>query len=99
MMIALSPRLGVLLTRTTQTPDLETALWKVITEYVDMKIAALKENIAQFEQKWNMSFDEFSSRCRDGSLDKDVYSWDTEQDYWNWEQAVTLLKHYEALRS
>jgi len=98
-MISMSPRLGELLTRATQTPDLETALWKVLSEYVDMKIAALKETVARFEQKWGMPLAEFSQRCREGTLDGDIYSWDVEQDFWAWEQAATLLTHYEALKS
>ena len=98
-MIGMSPRLGELLTRATQTPDLETALWKVLSEYVDMKIATLKETVARFEQKWGMTLAEFSQRCREGTLDEDIYSWGVEQDFWAWEQAMTLLKHYEALKS
>jgi hypothetical protein len=98
-MVAISPRLGELLTRATQTPDLGTALWKVVSEYVDMKIASLSETIAQYERKWNMPFDEFSRRCQDGTLGQDAYAWNTEQDFWAWEQAVTLLKHYEASRA
>jgi len=97
-MIAISPKLGGLLTRATQTPDLETALWKVLSEYTDMKIATLTTTITQFEQKWDVSFSEFTQLCREGTLDGDIYSWDVEQDFWAWEQATTLLEHYEALK-
>ena len=44
-----------------------------------------------------MSFVEFQRNCQDGTLDKDSYSWDVEQNYWEWEQAVTLLDHYQSL--
>lgn len=98
-MLTISPKLGSLLTRATKTPDLETALWKVLSEYVEMKTLALKKTISQLEEKWNMSFDEFSQRSRSETLDKDIYSWETEQDFWAWEQAVTLLEHYETLES
>jgi hypothetical protein len=98
-MLSVSPKLGEFLIRTTQTPDLETALWKVLSEYVDLKIAALSETITQMESKWKMSFDEFSKRTHDGSLSKDAFSWEVEQDFWKWEQAVTLLKQYQALKS
>lgn len=70
----------------------------MLSEYVDMKIATLKETVARLEQKWGMTLAEFSQRCREGTLDEDVYSWDVEQDFWAWEQATTLLKHYEALK-
>ena len=97
MMVALSPRLGEFLTKAAQVPDLETALWKVLLEYVDLKRKALEEEIAQFERKWGMTFEEFSQRCREGSLSEDAYSWEVEQDFWAWESAVTLLQHYSSL--
>jgi hypothetical protein len=70
-MVTLSPRLGGFLTKATQTPDLETALWKVLLEYVELKREALQEQVAQFEGKWGMSFGEFSRRCQEGSLQAD----------------------------
>ncbi len=97
-MISVSPKLGELLIRTTQTPDLEAALLKVLTEYVDFKIAALSQTITELENKWHLSFDDFVQRAREGTLGQDAYSWEVEQDFWKWEQAVTLLKHYQALR-
>jgi hypothetical protein len=45
-----------------------------------------------------MSFAEFSQRCRDNTLDGDAYSWEIEQEFWDWEQAVTLLEHYKSLQ-
>lgn len=98
-MIGLSPKLSELLTRATRTPDLETALWKVLSEYIDLKLAALHEADAQLEKKWNMSFEEFSRRSKEGTLGRDQYSWEVEQDYWTWEETTTLLKHYEALKA
>ncbi len=97
-MIALSPKLGEVLTQATQTPDLETALWKILSEYMDMKILALNEAVAKFEQKWGMSFEEFSRRTHKGTLKVDIYAWEVEQDFWQWEQAVTLLNHYKSLQ-
>ena len=97
-MIAVSPRLGELLIKVAQTPDLEAALWKVVNEYIELKINSLKEQVKRFEQKWGMSFEEFSRRCKDGSLDVDPYSWEVERDFWEWERAETLLRHYETLK-
>ena len=81
-MVTLSPRLGEFLTRATQTPDLETALWKVLLEYVELKRGALRKQVAQLESKWEMPFEEFSRRCREGPLQADPYSWEVEQDFW-----------------
>jgi len=97
-MLTLSPRLGELLTRATQTPDLETALWKVLSEYVDLKVAALTEANQRFEQKWKAPFAEFARRSRDNTLGQDPYSLEVERDFWEWEQTLTLLEHYKALK-
>jgi len=97
VMIAVSPKLGEFLTKATQTSDLETAFWRVFNEYVAMKMAALRETTNGYERKWGMTFDEFAQQCRDGKLKENAYSWDVEQDYWGWEQAVTLLRHYDSL--
>ena len=50
-MVTLSPRLGELLTKATQTSDIEAALWKVLSEYLALKSNRLSERIAEFEQK------------------------------------------------
>lgn len=96
-MIAVSPKLGEFLTKVTQTPDLETAFWRVFNEYVAMKMAALREANNEYERKWGLTFDEFTRRCQEDTLKEDAYSWNVEQDFWGWEQTVTLLRHYESL--
>jgi len=94
-MIAISPKLSEFLTKATQTSDLETAFWRVCNEYLTMKIAALHTIIADYEHKWGMSFDEFSRQSREGTLKENIYSWEVEQDFWEWERADTLLRQYE----
>jgi len=47
-MIALTPQLGELVTKTAQVPDLETAVWKVLSEYLELKTSVLQNQIAQF---------------------------------------------------
>ena len=96
--IRISPRAGNLLTRVAETPDLEAALWKVLSDYIELKIQSLREEIQAFETKWDMSFVELSEKCADGTLDSDPYSYDVESDFWAWERAETLLQHYETLR-
>jgi hypothetical protein len=46
-----------------------------------------------------MSFDEFKKSLKDGTLKKDAYSFDTEKDFWRWEEAETLIKHYEEIKN
>jgi len=96
-MIAVSPKLGEFLTQATQTPDLETALWRVVSEYLSMKNEAINREIGGFEAKWQMSFVEFVRACRDDTLGRDIYSYDVEKDYLAWERAMTLKRHYETL--
>lgn len=96
-MIAVSPKLGEFLIKITQTSDFETAFWRIFNEYMTMKVAALRETISSYEHKWGMTFNEFAQKCRDETLKESAYSWEVEQDYWEWERAVTLLRHYESL--
>ena len=96
--VSMPPHMGAFLTQITETPDLETALFKVLTEYVDLKIQFLKQHIQTFEAKWKMTFDEFSKRSEAGTLDQDPYSYEIESDFWEWEKAETLLKHYGTLK-
>ncbi|MCD6290842.1 MAG: hypothetical protein J7M34_10105 [Anaerolineae bacterium] len=96
--MTISPRMGALLTSITKTPDLETALWKVLLDYIDMKLAQLRQQVHAFESKWGMTFAEFSERCAANTLEQDPYAYDVESDFWEWEKAVTLLRHYEALQ-
>ena len=71
---------------------------KVLSEYIELKIESLEAQIAHFEQKWGMSFEEFARRSQEGTLGEDPYSWDVEQDFWTWEKAITLFEHYTDLR-
>ena len=96
--ISMPPRLGALLTELVEIPDIGMALRKVLSEYLELKGKALQERIAAFEAKWDMSFDEFSRKCAEGTLVENAYSYEVEKDFWEWEQAVTLQRHYESLR-
>ena len=62
-----------------------------------MKQAALREANKEYERKWGMTFDEFARQSKDGTLKEDAYFWNVEQDFWGWEQTVTLLNHYGSL--
>lgn len=80
--VSVSPRMGVLLTKIAETPDLEIALWKVITEFLDLKIRSLQNQIQEFEAKWGMPFEEFSECFVAGSLGDDSYAYDVESVFW-----------------
>ncbi len=97
-MVSVSPHIAVLLNQVTATPDLEAALLKVLSEYIDLKVAQFDRQISAFETKWGMTFTEFSDRFENDQLDQDSYSYDVEKDFWDWEKAETLKKHYLELR-
>lgn len=96
--MSLPPRAGQLLTKLTQTADFETALWKMLTDYTLLKIKFFRTQIQHFEMKWGMTFAEFSEQSASGRLKQDPYAYEVESDFWDWEQAETLLAHYEALQ-
>lgn len=98
-MLAISPKLGEFLIKTTQTPDVETALRQVLREYLELKLKELGKELEQFESKWNMSFDEFKEKCEQRKIDGDVFSYEVEKDFWNWEKAESLKKYHEELKS
>jgi hypothetical protein len=98
-MLTLSPKLGEFLIKVTQTTDLEAALRQVLGEYFVLKLKELNKELERFEAKWNMPFDQFKEKCRKREIDKDVFSYEVEKDFWDWERVETLKKHYEAVRS
>ncbi len=97
--LSLPPQLGVLLTELTEIPDMDSALRKVLSEYLALKLESLEGKIAGFEAKWDMSFEAFSEKCAEGTLERDAYAYEVEKDFWDWEQAVTLKQHYEAIKT
>ncbi len=97
-MPAISPKLGEFLVKTTKAKDIDDAFTKVFSEYLTMKIMKLVNISEGFEKKWCMDFDEFKSRLKEGSLKEDIYVFDTERDFWEWEEAETLKSHYEAFQ-
>ncbi len=46
-----------------------------------------------------MSFEEFRKQIKDITLKKDAYSYETENDFWQWEEAETLKEHYVDIKS
>ena len=98
-MPAISPRLGEFLVKATRSKDIDDAFRRVFTDYLELKIGSFVETIEGFKKKWGMSFDEFQKHFKDGTLKKDTYSFDTERNFWQWEEAETLKKHYETLKT
>ncbi len=67
-----------------------------MTEFTDSRHTTnlLRQRVDRFESKWAMTFADFAERCEDDTLGQDSYSYEVESDFWEWEEAVTLLAHY-----
>lgn len=97
-MPTISPRLGEFLVKTTGSKDIDDAFHKIFLDYLELKLESLSEIIEGFQKRWGMNFDEFKKSLKERTLKKDVYSFDTEKDFWQWEEAETLKKHYREIR-
>ena len=97
-MPAISPKLGELLIKATQADDIDCAFEKIFKEYIDLKLKDLSIKIKEFENKWGMDFKTFKEQFKQGTLYKNTYSFEVEQDFWEWEEAETLKNHYETLK-
>lgn len=98
-MAMISPRLGEILIKTTHSKDLDDAFHKILTDYLDLKLSSLKEKLKQFEFKWKMDFEGFTKKIKEDGLDKEAFSFDVEKDFWEWEEAETLIHHYQELKN
>ncbi len=98
-MPTLSPDVGAHLLKATRSQDLDEAFDKVLSEYLELKIAALQETTDRLEEKWGMEFSTFKQRVADDDLPDDAYSYDVEQDFWEWEDAERLKAHYQQVQA
>ena len=96
-MPAISPKLGEFLVKTTHSKSIDDAFHKIFSDYLELKLGNLREITEEFQKKWGMSFEEFKRHIKERTLKKDAYSFDTENDYWRWEEAETLKEHYEQI--
>jgi hypothetical protein len=97
-MPVMSPKLGEVLVKTTHSKDINDALNKIFPEYLELKLKKLQQIIGRFEKKWKMSFKDFKRHIKGKTLKADIYSFNTEKDYWQWEEAETLKNHYEKIK-
>jgi len=95
--LTLPPKMGVMLTQLADTSDLETALQIVITDYLQLKLTVLHDRLGVFEAKWGMNFAQFAQACEQDQLGENPYAYAVESDFWAWEEAETLLHHYQML--
>ena len=75
---------------------LDVGLPILIRKMFRYKKEILKMRIASYEEKYGMTLKEFEKACKDGRI-ADPYSYEVENDGWEWDSAVTELKDTEEL--
>ena len=93
-MPVMSARLSDALIKATYARDIQEAFNRVFSEFLELKLSKLEQTIAGFQTKWGISFEEFKTQIKEGTLKEDSYSFDTENDFRQWEEAETLKAHY-----
>ncbi len=71
------------------------ALEETLRTYVEQKLSHYQQEVARLEHKYALSFEAFAQR-----LAKDLpLTWEHEQDYMAWEEALTNLEYFEKITS
>lgn len=72
-------------------PDPETAVGEVLQTYLQQKMRRCRRTIARLEKKYGLTFEGFTQR-----LGRELpLSWEHEQDFLAWEEALTNLRYFE----
>jgi hypothetical protein len=95
----MTAQLSEALVKATHANDVNDAFNRIFTDYLELKLNQLDQSIEKFQAKWDMSFEEFKSQVKENTLKKDSYSFETENDFWQWEEAETLKEHYIGIKN
>jgi hypothetical protein len=72
---------------------LEDSLFRIVTEYLNLKINFLAQKKQEFETKYAMSFEQYEAY----SLDKAHHLWEEEQIVIEWSKTLILLVSHQKL--
>ncbi len=89
--ISLSSPVYEILQQTAGGSDINAALSKILKDFFQLKIQALREKISAYEKKYGMSFGDFEEACRNGTI-KDPFSYEVEKDDWDWEASIVEME-------
>ena len=89
--VSLSNPIYEILQQTAGNSDINGALSKILKDFFQLKIHALKEKISVYETKYGMSFAKFEETCRNSDI-KDPYTYGIEKDTWDWEASITEME-------
>ena len=69
------------------------ALEETLRSYIEQKLSHYRQDILRLEQKYGLTFDAFVQK-----LDQELpLTWEYEQDYMAWEEALTHLEDMQTL--
>lgn len=75
--------------------DIEQSILSILPEYINLKIYYIKQEILRYETKWNMTYSEFEAHSKELP---DGFSFEVEQEYYDWGEKAALLEYYQKLR-
>ena len=84
------------LSELTQETKVEVALPLAIKDWVRLKLRVAREEREAFEQRYDMDFEAFKRAWQEGSV-PDAYSYRVEQDYREWEAAITDVAQLQGM--
>lgn len=75
----------------------EDVLVDALKRYILMRIVEFEGVVKRMEERYGVTFEQFEER---NMLNKLGHSWEVEQDYYDWDRAVTeVIKFREMLKS
>ena len=72
----------------------EDVLVEALRRYVTERIIGFESVAKKMEERYGVAFDQFEDR---ELLDKLGHSWEVEQDYYDWDRAVTEAKKFKEI--
>ena len=75
-------------------PDI--ALSLALKDLARLRLEVARATAADLEQKYGIPFEQFAALWQTGKI-AEAYSYAVEQDYWNWEAAVTDIQLLEEI--
>jgi len=72
----------------------EDVLVDALKRYVVMRIVEFEGVVQKMEEKYGVTFEQFEER---NVLNKLGHGWEVEQDYYDWDRAVTEVKKFKEM--
>ena len=85
-----------ILSRLTRETRPDVALSLALKDLVRLRREAAVRVVTDFEEKYGMPFEQFAQKGQAGEI-PGAHTYPVEQDYWNWEAAVSDIQALEEL--